>query len=479
MSQSRGRHRHHRRVSEGEGWMKGGASKILAHPWRSAAFGGLGLLFFWLTLTKTLPFALASTKFEFALSLNPSNPVALIAKAMQLREGVLVPKKSAAPQRAISGQRVDAFERLPPAEVPSGGESSGSETNHVRREIQGLATQALKSDPLNAQAFELMASVVDDVESARRLMHGAAARSRHAAAALLWLANDSLSQRDYGKELEYVDLLLKTRPAAAVHVLNYIVRAASASDGFSAVVGVLAGAPVWRTALFRNVPDDSRQTDVLLKLGIALKEREAPLSMAEVTPLLNSLAERGEVVTAFNAWLRLRPADQAGDPGWLNNGNFSQSPSGLAFDWTIARGQNSLAEINGSGPENEGVLHVRLDAGRVRFPEVSQVVVLGPGRYRLEGKVKGKITGMRGVRWQLVCANRTRSLLAETNMLMGETRQWRTFSLDIDLSENAGCVGQKLRLMHDARFESEEFISGEVWFANLRLERVNRGSVTQ
>jgi hypothetical protein len=392
---------------------------------------------------------------------------------------MLAPKADAAPQGTVSGQPVDAFEKLPPAESKSGEAGHGGETDNMRRQIQTLAARALKSDPLNAQAFELMASVADDAESARSLMQAAAARSRHAAGALFWLANDSLRQRDYGRELEYVDLLLRTRPAVAVYVMNYVVRTAGTGDGFAPVVSILAEAPKWRTAFFRNVPDEARQADVLLRLAIALKERGVPLSMAEVSPLLNTLTGRGEVVAAFNAWLQLRPEEQSGDPGWLNNGNFSQNPSGLPFDWKIAQGRNAIAEIAGSGTEDEGLLHVRLDSGRVRFPEVSQVVVLGPGRYRLEGKLKGRITGMRGVRWQLICANSARSLLAETNMLMGETQQWRTFSLDIDLAENAGCVGQKLRLMHDARYESEEFISGEVWFANIRLERVGRASGTR
>ena len=38
--------------------------------------------------------------------------------------------------------------------------------------------------------------------------------------------------------------------------------------------------------------------------------------------------------------------------------------------------------------------------------------------------------------------------------------------------ESGDCVGQVLRLFHDSRSASEEFISGEVWFAGLHLERV-------
>ena len=214
MPQSHGRRR--RRVSAGSGWTDGPIAKLRTHPLRGALFGAIGLLLSWLTLAKTLPFALASLNPDYALALNPSNPAALIAKATLVRERMLAPKADAAPQGTVSGQPVDAFEKLPPAESKSGEAGHGGETDNMRRQIQTLAARALKSDPLNAQAFELMASVADDAESARSLMQAAAARSRHAAGALFWLANDSLRQRDYGRELEYVDLLLRTRPAVAV-----------------------------------------------------------------------------------------------------------------------------------------------------------------------------------------------------------------------------------------------------------------------
>ncbi len=57
-------------------------------------------------------------------------------------------------------------------------------------------------------------------------------------------------------------------------------------------------------------------------------------------------------------------------------------------------------------------------------------------------------------------------------MLMGETQQWRVFTLDAEVPEGADCNGQTLRLFHDSRSASEEFISGEVWFAGLHLEHM-------
>jgi hypothetical protein len=78
----------------------------------------------------------------------------------------------------------------------------------------------------------------------------------------------------------------------------------------------------------------------------------------------------------------------------------------------------------------------------------------------------------RGLRWELRCSGGARQKLAETDMLLGQSQQWRVFSLEVDIPEANDCVGQTLHLFHDSRSASEEFISGEVWFAGLHLERV-------
>ena len=57
-------------------------------------------------------------------------------------------------------------------------------------------------------------------------------------------------------------------------------------------------------------------------------------------------------------------------------------------------------------------------------------------------------------------------------MLMGESEEWRVFTLEADVPLNSQCVGQALALSDEARSASEEFLSGEAWFGGMRLERV-------
>ena len=78
--------------------------------------------------------------------------------------------------------------------------------------------------------------------------------------------------------------------------------------------------------------------------------------------------------------------------------HFEQDPSGLPFDWQITRGLNSVAEFLPLCSEGEQALHVSLGIGSVQFPEVSQIVLLASGKYRLGGKLRGSIIAKRDLR---------------------------------------------------------------------------------
>ncbi len=100
-----------------------------------------------------------------------------------------------------------------------------------------------------------------------------------------------------------------------------------------------------------------------------------------------------------------------------------------------------------------------------------QVLVLPPGHYRLSGQLRGSIAGKRGLRWQLRCNSQVWNVLGETEMLIGESEEWRMFTLEADVPQSAECIGQVLALYHDARSASEEYLRGEAWFGGLHLER--------
>src|SRR5262249_22614059 len=152
----------------------------------------------------------------------------------------------------------------------------------------------------------------------------------------------------------------------------------------------LAKNPHWRRQFFGFLPRGMRGGDTPFQLAAALKGAGSPVSAPELAPLLDALINNNRTDAAYNLWLQhLSEADLAA-LGLLTNPGFEKPPSGLPFDWRIAPGLNATAELMPSGAGG-GALHVRFGTGRVRFPEATQVVFLAPGRYRLEGRIRGRI----------------------------------------------------------------------------------------
>ena len=450
---------------------------IRAHPIRSLCFGGLGLVLFWLVLTKSLPYALAPSAPDVALALNSGNPAALIAAAEELHARLLMATgalEQAGP-RESSVSSGDTTDNHTKAKADRVGEQAG-ELELLRKEIRQLAIRTIANDPLNGEAFRFLAETTDSPEGVRFLMQETLKRSRRNSIALLWLLNDRFYHKDFSAALNHANMLMRTHPELSKYVLSYVALIAEAPEGSSLLVEELAKAPPWRGSFFRALPQQVKQLDTPLKLMVALKEAGTPPANKELGPYLDFLISKNSVEAAYTAWLQFLPKGELDTLGLLTHPNFEQDPTGLAFDWQIARGLNSVSELVSLGSQDERALHVSFGGGRVKFPEVSQIVILPPGKYRLEGNLRGSIIAKRGLRWQFRCTNGSR-ILGETDMLLGQSRQWRAFTLEADVPQSEDCRGQTLRLFHDSRSASEELISGEAWFASLRLERIQEPAV--
>ncbi len=475
------RHRHRRRWSAGF-LMHHAASRVevlIAHPFRTGFIGILSLALLWNILTKSLSYALATIEPDVALALNPNNPAALIAKAESLKQS-LMGLANAATENAKAGedkdfgQEPDTLARLPQAKTGDGGLEPSGEREKLRRAIRDLALRAAANDPLNAQAFRLVAEVSGGAGETRMLMQQSIERSRHESIAAFWLLNDSVYRRDFTAAFKYADILLRTRPQLGTYVFAYLSLIAEDPEGRGQLISELADGPAWRKQFFAALPPSAKNLDTPLALMTALDESGKPVSQEEIDPYLRFLIGKDRADLAYNAWLRFLPKPQLANMGLLTNANFESAPSGLPFDWQIGSGVNAIAEIVPlAGNRFKHALHVSLGDGRIQFPEVSQVVLLGPGRYRLKGELKGEISGKRGLRWQIRCASGARRVLGETEMLLGQSQQWRIFSLEADVPQLEECRGQTLRLFHDSRSASEELLYGEVWFSDLHLERIS------
>ncbi len=432
---------------------------LAGRPLRAGLVGALSLAALWLVLAKSLPYALAPKNPDAALALNSNNPAALVAKAEAVkRKLVAIIGAGAEAAKADQGEaapkgNANTVSRLP--EVRGASVEPAGERERLRGEIRDLATQAILRDPLNAQAFRLLAEATNGPDRVRYLMQASLRRSRREAVAAFWLLNDSFYRKDLASAVRYSDILLRTQPALQTYVLGYLLMIAENEEARRMVVEKLEAGPGWRPIFFETLPMSAKTADTPAKIVAALRNSKQPATEKELRPYLYSLISNKRVDLAYNVWLQSLSPSQTENMGLLTNPKFQNKPSGLPFDWAIGGGLNARAEIVPSeAGSKSNVLHVRLGDGRVKFPQVEQILLLPRGRYRLEGKLQGKVSGTRGLRWRLHClygVNGGQRIVGETEMLFGQTDEWRVFSFEAEIPQTSDCAGQVLRLVHNSR----------------------------
>ena len=108
---------------------------------------------------------------------------------------------------------------------------------------------------------------------------------------------------------------------------------------------------------------------------------------------------------------------------------------------------------------------------------ISELVLLPPGNYRLEGKYKADLVSQRGLQWSVKCADATAPIGVSTTM-NGSSPTWQDIDLTFTVPEN-DCPAQSVSLALDARSASERFVSGAVWYDELNIARVEEASAIQ
>jgi hypothetical protein len=211
-----------------------------------------------------------------------------------------------------------------------------------------------------------------------------------------------------------------------------------------------------------------------LHLLLSLKDTPSPATTAELRPYLDVLIRYKFYELAYYAWLQFLPPEQLKRIGFLNNGSFENSPSGLPFDWVISPGSAVTIDI-AARPDHDQkrALFIEFGHGRVDFRDVTQLIMLGPGSYQLHGRYQGEVVGRRGLQWRVTCADAAQTRVGESTIFNGLAPTWKDFSVSFTVPDS-GCHAQYVRLALDARSASEQFVSGSIWYDELSIVPADR-----
>lgn len=415
-------------------------------PFRTIILVAAAIAVAWLVISRSFVAYLAGSTPEAALWLSPGNPQALVTLAER---------------------------RLEPAgaaETPQGAPAAPE----AHEEARIWAETALAADPLNARALRILgrlAQAAGDRDRAMTYMQASARRSIQESAALLWLIESHFEKKNYAMALRFADALMRTRSQSMPHLLPMLGRIAEQQEARRALENLLAENPPWRRAFLAALPSAVSDARTPLLILLAIRGSADPPTLADVRDYVGRLMAHKFYELAYYTWLQFLPPEHLAAVGPLFNGSFEFTPSGLAFDWALNAGRGVTLDIAPrSDDARQRALFIELGPGRVEFHGVTQTLLLSPGTYRFEGKVRGEISGPRGLVWRVACVGAAGPPLGQSPMMIGAMAAWTDVKVSFTVPA-AECRAQQLRLDLDARMASEQLVTGVVWYDDLRLTR--------
>lgn len=410
-----------------------------------------------------------------ALIWNADNAAAMTEQAQRCLVGSMKPTKAAAAAKTAKTAKVTTTGKANNTAAANTRDDGAPACDDLDR-AAALARRALRNDPLDARALTLLGLIAERKGDAARgatLMRLAGTRTWRDPTTQIWLFEERVKQRDYAGALRHADAILRTSHAFDRRLIPSLAAFTLAPRAMRALAAWLDGDPPWRAwflrALSRRLADDSK----LVALYRALLTGSHPPDLDALKPLFARLIKDRRYAAAYAVWRMTLPPGRGG--GFLHNADFARKPSGLPFDWVLRSVPGADIDIVPLKGGEGRALQVQFSGARVSFRNVSQLMRLPPGDYRLSGKMKAEgLRTRRGLRWRVSCADIFPVHMPVGLATLGHTPllakpvPWRNFGMDFTVPVG-GCPAQWLVLALAARIGPERQIEGEVWFTNLNI----------
>ena len=474
---------------------KSGPLRNFLHRYRAFIVGGVAVLLAWEVITRSLVAYLAGTYPDVAYSIRATPTVLLNLADDKLNadastkviEPVLSYSLEQANQERSYAKGIQSIEKLDKQTTEGNSDSGASATssNDLSEadyaQVKTWAEQALKAEPLSARALRILAQVAEhekDHGKTEALMKGAAQLSLEESLAVFWMMRESYRDQDYAETMRYADTLLRSRPQLAPHVFPMLGRMAENVTASSELKKALAENPPWRGQFFGALPNQVTDARTPLELLLSLRNTATPPTEEERRSYLEALVQHKLYELAYYSWLQFLPQEQLSKTGRLFNGSFDAAPTGLPFDWVFRRGGGvNIKFAQRSDQEGKRALLIEFGPGRVDFSSgLSELVLLPPGDYKLEGKYKADLVSQRGLKWSVTCVDAT-DPAGISGTINGSDSTWKDIEIPFTIPHDE-CPAQYVRLDLDARSASEQFVSGAAWFDDLSITRVENSAPT-
>jgi len=337
----------------------------------------------------------------------------------------------------------------------------------------GFARRAIRASPLDGRGYRQLAALTADAALSQRLLEIAVARSPRDVRGLAALAQAALVDRRFGDAVRHLDQMLRVEGDELDRLTPLLHDLAATPQARAPLLEVLAASPPWRAQWLSRLARDAPQPAAVAPLFDMLRAAPGGLRDVELDVWLERLLREGLFAPAYLAWVDALPPERRARLANLHNGDFEQPLTDRGFDWRLATVPGArIARAQTAGMVGTHALQVEFAHRRVPFRHLRQPLLLGPGRYRLAGRVRlDALDTPRGLVWTIECAGRG-APVAQSEAFAGNAG-WRTFAMDFSVPAS-GCAGQWLSLRLPARIPAEQRIGGSAWFDELSVKKLPR-----
>jgi hypothetical protein len=324
------------------------------------------------------------------------------------------------------------------------------EHKRAGRDTFARITEVALKMPLAPEPFlvrGVQAQLAGDPALAGQAFRAAELRDGRAISARYFLAEYYFRTGDARSGLREIAALSRLVPNGAGSLAPYVAAYSKDPRNWPALKALFQSDPALEDATLSALSADPRNADLVLKLADV---RNRPPAGLWPNRLIANLVAAKQYGSAREIWAQI--AGVRPDNG-IFDAQFRESKAPPPFNWVLTSSAVGLAERRNG-------LHV-IFYGQEDGPLASQLLLLGPGAYRLTMPVAGDIGHAGSLVWTLTCANSNAPISRFALDAGAAARGW-------DFSVPAGCPAQMLTLSGVSSDMPQQM---DVTIAQLQLER--------
>lgn len=337
---------------------------------------------------------------------------------------------------------------------------------------------AIDGNPGEARAYAALGLLLEnrgETERAQQAMETAARLAPQRSDVQMEVATFWMRRGDFARALTHWDTVLRHNGRQHAQLFPGLLELAADPARHAAFMALLKEPVQWWPAFFVHAANKAPNVDTVRVLFNLQKGGPNAATPDMLHAWLARLQKEGLWLEAWLVWLDSLPKAQIERVGYLFNGSFEMPIGNLGFDWIHQKHPAVSLDTAGTyETTGDRALRVSFRGLRVQFQHLYQYLMLPPGDFHLQGRVRpDNLEAPQGMQWALWCVGAPEPL-AVSERFRGST-PWTRFRMPFSVPAE-GCPVQMLRLELAGTVRLDFDANGTIWFDDLGIEPARAGA---